>query len=160
MTLPPGFTGFHGPHLQTEAPFVDLSHFKTGCHAAARALDGRVAAFREAQITPSFHQAVLEWDHGNRTVVVLCNRHHWLVALSAPLAGCVITFIDEPVLQSELQRLTGWRVLSKAELETPLTEMMLATLAPGDRYAIETARRKKWFSPARTVGDVIFHFWD
>lgn len=161
MIFPRGFTGHFDSKSEIVSP-IDLAGFKSVCFAAARQLGGKVVGLEVANVTPNFHCATLEWGQASRQVSVLCNRHYWIVGLSKPrLPGeCITEYVDAPELASVLCQLSDWLVVAKTELEAAVSEEMLRSMHPDDRQAIESARRQGWFTPAGTVGDVLFHHWD
>jgi hypothetical protein len=161
MDFPDGFTGFRRweelPH-----PAIDLSVFKSVCYAAARALGGTVVSFEFAKVTPNFHGALIEWGYEPKRVSVLCNRAHYLVAFCEPKPphSCGNEYMDEPELAAAFAQVSDWRVITKTELETVVDDEMIRSMSEPDRQTVERARRKGWFGPCETVGDLIFHYFD
>lgn len=159
MIFPRGFTGIFDAESRP-VPEVDRGKFKAVCFAAARELDGRVLGFSFADVTPNFHRATVEWGHGSQRVSVLCNRHYWIIDFCEPSETFPLDYLDAPELTEVLRSLSDWQILTKAELEIVVDDSALALMDFADRRVIEMARRKSWFTPARTVGDVLFHCWD
>lgn len=159
MIFPAGFTGFRDAS-EAPIPSIDIADFKCVCFAVARILGGNVLAFDLANVTPNFHCATIEWGHEPKQASILCNRHYAIAGFCKPRSDCAIEYIDSVDLASALTQVCDWQVLTKEDLETVVDKAALKSMSPADRQAIETARRKGWFSPARTVGDVLFHFWD
>jgi hypothetical protein len=163
MIFPDGFTGFRGPK-ELPHPAIDLSIFKSVCHAAARILNGKVAGFEFADITPNFHRAGLEWGYEPSRVDVICNRGFYIVAFCRPRRGPSIVneYVDAPDLAAALARVSDWQILSKAEVESVVDDAAVKSMSEADRWVVESARRKSWFwfGPTRTVGDLLFHWSD
>lgn len=159
MEFSDGFTGFFGS-AQSPLPSVDPAVFKSMCFAAARALGGHIVDFEFAGVTPNFHCATIEWGYATARVSVLCNRQCYTVGFCRPHDGYDIEYLDSPELANALGRVCDWQILSKAELETVVDESILSQMSEFDRNVIETARHKRWFGANRTVGDVMFHYWD
>jgi len=161
MTFPDGFAGFR--RLE-ELPFpsIDLGVFEAVCYAAARVLAGRVVEFELANVTPNFHSALIEWGFEPKRASVLCNRAHYIVAFCQPKLrhSCVNEYIDAPELAAAFSQVSNWKILLKAELETVVGDAAVHSMSEPDRRMIEKARRKGWFGPTRTVGDLIFHYSD
>jgi hypothetical protein len=157
MVFPRGFTGFG-----SDLPQIDVSGFKASCFELGRRLDGDIAEFKSAELTPNFHFATIRWDHGRKTASVLCNRQYWMVGFCEAMQpnSCRLQYIDVPQLAEVLRRISDWTLISKAELESPLDAAALASMHETDRQTIDHARRKRWFSPANTVGDAVFNYWD
>jgi hypothetical protein len=159
MVFPGGFTGFFG-RKDAWVPEVDSRRFKAVCFAAARELKGCVQGFVFPNVTPNFLRANLEWDHGSQRISVLCNRHHWIVGFCKPSESCELEYVDCSELAEVLGRLSDWQILTKAELDSVVDEKVLASMDAVDRREIERARCKGSLTPARTVGDVLYHYWD
>lgn len=159
MRLPPGFTGFHSVD-EASASTVDPAVLRSICYAVARILGGEISSFEVAEVTPNFHTATIVWGFGPTRVSLLCNRNVPLIALSKPRHGYELEWVDSVEFAEALGRVSDWQLLSKQQLETVVDEALLNVMDGVDRRTIETARRSRWFGPARTVGDVAFHFWD
>ncbi|GGM58311.1 hypothetical protein GCM10012275_31900 [Longimycelium tulufanense] len=67
--------------------------------------------------------------------------------------GLTLRFLDVPALAQALMRISPYRVLSRAVLESPLTEEDLATLS---RHELREIR----FWRPETVAEVLFNDWD
>jgi len=157
MIFPRGFTGF-GPNL----PEIDVSQFKAVCFELGRRLNGEITAFKAAEVTPNFHCATIRWDHRRKTASLLCNRQYWLVGFCEAMQpnSCQLQYTDAPQLAEVLRQICEWTLFSKAALESPLDEMILASMHETDRQIIQRTRRARRFSPANTIGDAVFNFWD
>jgi hypothetical protein len=161
MLFPEGFTGFHQKGTVIH-PTFDPIVFKTVCFAAARQLGGRVIVMEYAKETPNFHCATLAWGHDSNQVTLLCNRLFWIVGFCKPRAPgcCANEYVDAPKFAEVIGRMCDWRILSKQDLEAVIDDTMLSAMSVFDREVIETANRKGYFTPSRTIGDVLFHYWD
>jgi hypothetical protein len=157
--LPPGFAGFWRQSDEMP-PAIDLSVFKSICYTAARLLNGKLLQMEFANVTPNFHRALFEWGFDQKRLWLLCNRAYFLIAFRNPCTERVDEYEDSPELAEVLAKISDWRILSRAELETVVDDSALESMAEQDRRTIDRARRKNLGSPARTVGDVIFHYWD
>jgi hypothetical protein len=161
MQFPEGFTGFFKKGV-VEHPTFDPVIFKSICFTAARQLGSSVLGIEYAKETPNFHCATLKWGCDSNQVSLLCNRHFWIVGFSKPRTSgsCINEYVDAPKLAEVLGQMCNWQILSKQYLNTPLDEALLSTMSPFDREVIETANRKGYLTPSRTIGDVMFHYWD
>lgn len=126
--------------------------FRALCHEIARRTGGTFAGFRRATgATPSFHQGLIAYP--DRTVAVVCDRAEPLLAVAEPrdLDGPVrdsgpLTFLEAPALDPA----PGFRVLSKAELDSPFVPAEWPRLS---------ARDVEYWRPA-TLGEALFNYWD
>ncbi|HEY2695256.1 MAG TPA: hypothetical protein VGJ45_07300 [Pseudonocardiaceae bacterium] len=128
----------------------DRRTFRTRCHDAARRTGGSVSEFRFADgVTPSFDQAVL--DYGDRTVAIIRAHDSASYAIAVPRTdkhdSGPLTFLDEPALVAAL---TGARVLTKAELDSPFD--------PSRWPDVSTADVRYW--KPTTLGEALFSYWD
>jgi hypothetical protein len=161
MIFPPGFTGFFGKKDESVSVCqVDSGRFKAVCFAAARELSGLVQGFVFPDVTPNFLRAKLQWDHGSQRISLLCNRQFWIVGFCKPSESCALEYVDCPELAEVLRRLSDWQILTKAELDSVVDERAIASMNATDRQVIERARRRGSFRPARTDGDLLYHYWD
>ncbi|MET0424364.1 MAG: hypothetical protein ABW046_10830 [Actinoplanes sp.] len=157
MKLLPGTTGFlpyrpQGFVPRAIEPADDLRIFAMICREAARRTQGVVLDTRQAGLAPNFHTVVL--GYGDRTVSAL---RHVLLPLVAFVDGVPdpahLLFTDNRRLTKALGELCHLRVLSSAELRTPLAQVDLSALDTGEMHEIE-------FWEAETAGQVLFNFWD
>ncbi|NYF58605.1 hypothetical protein [Micromonospora purpureochromogenes] len=148
--LPAGATGFG---VRSTEPDGGLRSFRTVCHHAARRTGGGVTSCAAAGVTPSFHTAVVV--RGDRAVAVLRHTVLPLVALARPrCAGDAdVAFVDDATLAAALAEVSGLRVLSVAQLHTPLSRVDLTALT-----AEEHAQLAYW--KPETLGGLLFNFWD
>ncbi len=161
MHFPRGITGYWWVG-EEPVPQIDVSEFRGLCYAVARELGGTVDDFRIAHVIPNFHSATLSWEYDAKTVDLLCNRQHWIIAFAKPRVETdwFLEFVDCPEITELIRSMWDRPVLSKAKLETPLNDDHLAEMAPTDREIIEDAQRRRWFGRRPTIGDVVFHFSD
>jgi hypothetical protein len=107
----------------------------------------------EGRVTPNFHRAAVSFR--GKIVDVICNAHYPLVAFIEPLEGGSMTlaFLDVPELEGPFVGAGSWRVLKPGELHAPILPETLSLLSEAER-----AQVKSW--KAKTVGEVVFNFWD
>ncbi|WP_410616589.1 hypothetical protein [Amycolatopsis sp. lyj-109] len=137
---------------------TDLREFRRACHEAARRTGGRVVEFRVAdEVTPNFHQGVL--DHRGRRLSIVCTRDRTepVVAIARPRAidGTAVemgalTFVEAPELVAALAEFPAFRVLTPAELAGPFDARTWPGYHPADL---------KYWAPA-DLGEVLFNYWD
>ncbi|MER6590888.1 hypothetical protein ABT214_03275 [Micromonospora purpureochromogenes] len=128
MKLPPGATGFN-PSLGRQA---DLSVFTAVCHHAAHAIDATVTGVTPAGVTPNFH--TVDIADAQHHIEVLRHTALPFIAFARPHANgdVTITFLDHPDLAAAITNLTDAQVLTVDQLQTPLTQVDLNALDPGE----------------------------
>ncbi|MFC4562859.1 hypothetical protein ACFO4E_13410 [Nocardiopsis mangrovi] len=124
------------------------------CHSAARMAGWRLTDWVPASVTPSFHRAGLERRGTYR--VVACHATVPLPAIGesyAPRQAATFTPASEPRLAAALTTVSRLRVLTAAELATPLASIDLSALA-----AAEHAQIAYWDPP--DLAALVFNEWD
>src|SRR5205814_1001524 len=97
---------------------------------------------------------------GDEVVAVLNKVHPWL-GFCRPLepGNCWLKFVDPCQVWASFAALGRYQMLSRAELDQPVSEAMCADLDPGEltqlKYWSKLAGRGKL-----RLGDVVFNFWD
>lgn len=154
MRLPRGATGFSN-YTDPPLPDTDVRAFRGACFAAAREATGRVLEYQPpADLYHTFHTTVIAQDWDIPTIAVLCHVHLPLVAFAEPFEHRQIpTTFPEPPSWAHVFTPFGFRVLSSAELNTPMDKTDTTALAELERSAI-----RDW-APDR-AGNVLFNFWD
>ena len=149
MKLPPGATGFNPP----PGVQADLSAFTALCHQAARAIDATVTAVTPAGVTPDFH--TVEITNVQHHIAVLRHTTLPFIAFARPQANgdVTVTFIDHRDLAAAITKLTDAQGLTVDQLRTPLSQVDLSALDPGEHDQIN------YWKPA-TVGELLFNYWD
>ncbi|MEV6817103.1 hypothetical protein [Micromonospora sp. NPDC051296] len=149
MKLPPGATGFNPPPGHQ----ADLRAFTAVCHHAARTIGATVTGVTPAGVTPNFH--TIDITHAQHHIAVLRHTALPFIAFARPRAGgdVTITFVDHPDLAAAITTLTDAQVLTVEQLRTPLSQVDLSALDPGEHDQIS------YWKPT-TVGELLFNFWD
>ncbi|RGC70869.1 hypothetical protein C5N14_00005 [Micromonospora sp. MW-13] len=147
MKLPPGATGFNPP----PGDQADLRAFTAICHQAARTVDATVTGVTPADVTPNFH--TIDITHPEHHITVLRHTALPFIAFAHPRDDLTITFVDHPDLAAAIISLTDTQVLTVDQLRTPLSQVDLSALAPGEHDQIS------YWKPT-TVGELLFNFWD
>ncbi len=150
-----GITGFR--HVD-EPPLsaVDLRAFRTSCHAAARALGGRVVS-AEMEVGSAaganYIRATLDLPGG--LVSLVLNLNHPIVAFVGPLQhdGDELQFVDVPALTEVFRSFGTYAILSASEAREPVTDEASRLLSPAE------LRQIRYWRP-RCIGEVVFNRWD
>jgi hypothetical protein len=158
MILPKGITGFNVPNSAAQ---VDLKLFTADCWAAATAKGGRLED--RPQTLPgaptSFIARLLVLDRVE--IAVLLNAVHPWVGFCLPLTPGHISleFVDHSPIATALAATGRYHILTKQELECPVTDDKCGRLTHG-----EVSQLKYWSHLVgrgkMRVGDVVFNFWD
>ncbi len=158
MILPRGITGFNVPKGSVEA---DPRRFRADCWQVIVPLRGRVEDRRQVIDVKytNFTTQVLVLP-GEEVTALLNKVHPWL-GFCRPLevGECGLEFVDPFGIAAAFAALGGYRVMSRAELEQPVSAAICGELGgaelPQLEYWSRLARRSKL-----RVGDVVFNFWD
>ena len=141
--LPRGITGFG----DAQAPDIqDVKSFTALAHTTARELGGAVCYIDTDTLSRSFYSARIESSHGG--VYILMNAHYPYAAFADSVEYGEIGFVDVPggVVCPDV------RVLTRDELLQPWSG------EEGELGDTEMKQIRYW--KPRTVGEVVFNFWD
>jgi hypothetical protein len=150
--LETGVTGFrHGK--EPELPEVPVRRFRGACHEAARQAGGSVGQVAEKTYPRNFHSAVIVGSADR--FAVLCNAVYPWVAFVEEGTGDMLSpgvFVDPPACAAAFTG-SGFVVLSRRLLESPLSAVDTTALGKGERMQI-----RSW--QPTSVGQAVFHSWD
>lgn len=137
---------------------VNIRNFRHTCYTVARITGGKVVGFRIADgVTPNFHQGLIVYH--DRTVAVACTRDSAILAVSETritdfATGFVesdpLMFVDAPALTAALAKMSGFQVLTPAELNGPFDAAAWPEVLASD---IEYWRPE-------SLGEALFNYWD
>lgn len=158
MILPRGVTGFDVPKGH-RGP--DRRGFLADCWQAAIGLRGRVEDRPQVAewVCVNFDAWRIVLPGGE--VTALLNQFHPWVGFCRPLepGSSHLDFVEAEAIGAALADWGRYRVLTQAELMSPMTETMVGELGKGERSQL-----KRWAKVAGRgglrVGDVVFNFWD
>lgn len=148
--LRPGISGFGG---SADARWT-LAGFRTACHAAARAVGGRIAHSEDPGPGRNHYRALIELAGGSADDArwILLNAIHPLLAFARPGRDLRYEFVDEPALARAFHGPCD--VVPAAQLTAPLDlRSARPLLAPDERAQAD------YWRPER-VGDLVFNHWD
>ena len=94
-------------------------------------------------------------------VTALLNRHYPWLGFCRPLepGDCGLEFVDPPRVGASFAALGRYRVLSRTELDQPVTEAMCAELGHAEVQQFKYWSKLTGRGKIR-VGQVVFNFWD
>jgi hypothetical protein len=146
--------------VASSQPLVDPRGFHADCWQIATILGGRVEDRPSALGgLASFYARVFVLPGG--AVTALVNKVHPWVGFCQPMepGDCSQEFADPGPVVASFTALGRYRVLTRAELEQPVSEPMCTELRHG-----EMVQLKYWAKLAvcgrLRVGDVVFNIWD
>lgn len=145
--LPRGITGFYDGH-QPPPPILDEKCFDRFCYALARAHGGAVRSLDHDLSGKNFYAARLELR--NTPCVLLVNAHYPYGAFAPSLDPWPPVFGDPPVDPTPFWPEVQW--MTAAQLQQDWHG------AVGELGEAEMEQIRCW-NP-RTVGEILFNFWD
>lgn len=153
LVLPKGVTGFRD-HRSEPLPLIDPRLFRGVSHHVAVLLEGRVESITtEVGVTPNFYTSLI--TYGERRILLL-GHHHLPLLATAPApaqGGGPSEFADEHRLHEVPEHLAPFRLLTQAELQTPVHLIDLTEL-----NRAELTQIRSW--KPETAGEIIFNYWD
>lgn len=154
MNLPKGITGFTR-YTDPPLPSTDEQVFRTVCHAVALALNGDVDYVEPVAKHREKNFSIVTIATHDQHVSVLLHAHYPYLAFASPLSRDqnAISFVDWPAGSNEFRRRSDYTILTTQELATPFSQTDTSSLADAEREQI------KYWRP-KTVGEIIFNFWD
>jgi hypothetical protein len=154
MELPRGITGFRdvdAPPL----PTCDLRAFRASCHAAARALGGRVVSPAADVPSGAANYVRVDLELPGGPVSVVLNVHFPVMAFVAPPSDNRhdLRFVDAPPLAEVFRGFDTYTILTATEASEPVTAEACARLS-----SAELGELRYW--RPRYIGEVVFNHWD
>lgn len=145
--LPRGITGFYEKN-QPPPPMLEEKQFDCFCYALTRAYGGSVRTLDHDTAGKNFYAAHMELCH--TPWVLLVNAHHPYGAFAPSLNPWPPAFWDPPVDPTPF-----WpelRLMTPAQLKQDWQDCVR------ELGEAEMAQIRHW--EPRTVGEILFHFWD
>lgn len=146
LILPTCITGFS--YGDCPAPGSDVSVFQTVCFDYARQKGGACCVILGDAVTPNYHQATIT-IHG-RSIYVLLSRSYPVIGISK-FEPFQYEYIDVPELTDLFP--DSYQIPSAAELNERFDMTLQPFLNKAERGEIN------YWQP-KTIGNVIFHYWD
>ncbi|WP_336771352.1 hypothetical protein [Paenibacillus sp. MMO-58] len=149
-----GVSGF----LADELPKVNSINFKRLCHAVADYSKGKLLSFEEPYLSRNFFKA--ELDMVDRRAFILLNSSYPFVAFASSVQYFDIAFVDDSLSSVIDASSSGFKVLTVNTLKQRLVidKKTHALLNENNLNKAELDQILYW--KPKTVGDVIFNFWD
>lgn len=157
MNLPNGVTGFYSS-IDNKPNDIDENHFKNICFNLVRKNHGKILKTDEANLATNFLK--LKVDIFNREIYVLLNAHYPFLAFASTFEFQHINFIDDLVLSKDF--MPFYKVLSKEELNEPLDiRKSKGEVSLENKNKLNSSELEQIFYwKPKTVGEVMFNFWD
>lgn len=154
MLLLDGISGF----LIMDPPEVDLSHFKQLCYTLENSSKGKLLYLKEPHVSQNFYEAELCLENGS--IFILLNSSYPFVAFASSILYFDIEFVDHSLSRVVDALNNGFRVLSANELNQRLI-LDEKTHNVVNKNSLNKAEINQIFHwKPKTIGDVIFNFWD
>ncbi|NQX68686.1 hypothetical protein HQN90_21405 [Paenibacillus alba] len=149
-----GITGFHVDTL----PEVDPLQFKRLSYSLANYSNGKILSFEEPHASQNFYKTELGLH--NENIFILLNSSYPFVAFASSVQYLEIEFIDHSLSNIVCVFNDEFRVLSAIETnqKLELDERTLTLFIKNRLNEAELCQIFHW--KPKTVGDVIFNFWD
>jgi hypothetical protein len=154
MLLLDGISGFHVHDL----PEVDSSHFKQLCYSIATFKHGRIVTIENSHNSQNFYKAKLEMS--DESIFILLNSSYPIVAFASSVEFFNIQFID-PLDSSVIEAFSyAFKIATANELVERLVidERTQTVLNKNNLNKSELSQIFFW--KPKTVGDIVFNFWD
>lgn len=151
MRLPNGITGIC-VNSSTVFPKVEGKLLKRICYSSVFSVDGQIIHFSKPKYPVNFYSVKVKILED--TFYLLLNDNYPFIAFVSKINELYgITFIDDPMLTQKLA--PYYQVLGTELLYTTLNLEILemSALNPLEKQAID------YWKP-KTIGDIIFNFWD
>jgi len=157
MNLPNGVTGFYSS-IDNKPNEINENDFKGICFNLVRKNQGKILKIDEANLAGNFLKVKV--DIFNREINVLLNAYYPVLALASTVEFQHINFIDDPVLSKNF--MPFYKVLSKEELSEPLDiRKSKGKVSLENKNNLNSRELEQIFYwKPKTVGEVIFNFWD
>jgi hypothetical protein len=149
-----GISGF----LINDLPEVDSSQFKKLCYSLANYIHGKLLSFEEPHVSQNFYKA--ELDLNDESIFILLNSSYPIVAFASSVEYFNIKFVDHS-LSSVVDAFSyGFRVATAKELNECLAidERTLTVL--NENSLNKSEMRQIFYWKPKSVGEIVFNFWD
>jgi hypothetical protein len=157
MNLPNGVTGFYSS-INNKPNEIDENDFKNICFNLVRKNQGRILKIGEGNLASNFLK--IKVDIFNQESYVLLNAYYPFLAFASTVEFQDINFIDDPVLSKDF--MPFYKVLSKEELNEPLDiRKSRGKVSLENKNNLNSSELEQLFYwKPKTVGEVMFNFWD
>ncbi|GGF90603.1 hypothetical protein [Paenibacillus abyssi] len=149
-----GVSGFFGEG----SPEVNSLHFKKLCYMLANYSKGKLLSFEEPHVSQNFYKAELGLEDGSTFILLNCS--YPFVAFASTVQYFDIEYVEDSLSSVVDAFSNGFRVLSADALNQQLIlDERTHTLLNENSLNKEELNQIFYWKP-KTVGDVIFNFWD
>ncbi|MEH6940370.1 hypothetical protein [Bacillus sp. JJ722] len=157
MILPNGVTGFFDS-VDTPQTKVNGKQFKQICITIAIHNGGKIIAFKEPEYPMNFYSVYVEFF--NKQFHILLNEYYPNLAFASIVEFGNIEFIDIPILYKQFNPF--YKVLNTSELNNPVTLINSSkkSIIQNNNELNSTELKEIVFWKLKTVGEIIFNYWD
>jgi hypothetical protein len=149
-----GITGF----LKNDVLESFYSQFKDLCYSLANTTHGKIVSFEIPHQSQNFFKAELEWNDGN--TFILLNSSYPVVAFASSVGHFNIHFVDHPHANILKKFSTVFTIATVNELVEPLKiDEKTQTVLNKNTLNKSEIKQILYWNP-KTIGDVVFNFWD
>ncbi|QFT89660.1 hypothetical protein FIU87_13445 [Bacillus sp. THAF10] len=142
---------------------VDGDTFKKACYTSVTSLGGRVLSFQEPVVAQNYYYAKVSFPN-EENLYILLNSIYPFIAYATSHRAYSMTFKDHKELTTTIRHLYSdmYRVLQQVELN----ETLRLKEAKSDMVVLNENTLNKWdmdnikYWKPKTVGEVVFNYWD
>ncbi|WP_132313692.1 hypothetical protein [Paenibacillus sp. BK033] len=139
---------------------ADSLQFKRLCYTLASYSNGKLLSFEEPHVSQNFYKVELGWENKSTSTYILLNSSYPFVAFASSVQYFDIDYVDDSLSNDVNAFSTGFRVLPVVVLNQRLIleERTQTVLNENSLNKAELNQIFHW--KPKTVGEVIFNFWD
>lgn len=156
LLLRDGISGFNNTDIVKS--LVDISQFKNLCYALANHVGGKRVTVSDLQET-NFYCADLQFN--GEEIHILLNNNYPLIAIASRVEYMNIIFIENQTLINGIQAYSKeYRVLHLRELSEEVLLDGHKNKLKNENTLNELELKQVFYWMPKTVGEIIFNYWD
>lgn len=159
MLLLDGVTGSYKVEGDDRKPAVDAYEFKKLCYTIANHVGGKVVSVSDHPQGTNFYQA--EFQLNGEQIYILLNGSYPFFAFASKVEYMNIEFINHQALSNEIQAFSkDYRVLKTSELDEQIQPHGRNHTLRNENTLNQNDLRDIFYWKPKTVGEVIYNYWD